>query len=189
MFSYFIAFAAVVAVVFCSPGPRNRHNFADCPAFPNKTDIAPTWWQCTQGLAITTNTATPSFLNGTAEYPIHLSAPVLITTDIVNSGPALSSLLADISLWEWGGWLGCSWHSFPTFGLLGNINACTHGTPCPIPAGASKMKTVIDFTPYSAIIKLLKNAAPYQIEYSLKDHSNGDKVVSCIMFQSEALIQ
>lgn len=55
---------------------------------------------------------------GKLEYPIHLAKPLNVAMNITNSASTISNIRLDISLWQWGGWTGCSWHSILTFGLL-----------------------------------------------------------------------
>ncbi|PIO62434.1 hypothetical protein TELCIR_16004, partial [Teladorsagia circumcincta] len=43
-----------------------------------------------------------------------------------------------------------------------NLDACTNGISCPIKIGRQELDMVLDFSPYGAIIALLKDDAPYQ---------------------------
>ncbi len=52
------------------------------------------------------------------EYPIYLNAPVKIRANINNMYGVAGNLRADFRLWEYGGFLSCSWQLLPTLGLL-----------------------------------------------------------------------
>ncbi|KAK0415188.1 hypothetical protein QR680_011816 [Steinernema hermaphroditum] len=155
-----------------------------CEAFPNNTQATFNWWQCYES-SITYYNATPEDSNGKFEYPIVLTKPLLVVADIDNKGKDYSSLTLSIRIWEWGGFLGCQWNEINTFGLLSNLDACTHGVPCPIKTGRQTITLTIDFSKFQAIIGLLKNDAPYQIEITLKDNNSSDK--TCVMAQGRAL--
>lgn len=49
------------------------------------------------------------------------------------------------------------------------------------------MDVVVDFTKFKAIVRLLKDDAPYQMQYELHDGMSGDK--SCFMGQARARTQ
>ncbi|KAK0415189.1 hypothetical protein QR680_011817 [Steinernema hermaphroditum] len=155
-----------------------------CEAFPNNTATTYNWWQCYDS-HIKYYKTTPEDSTGKLEYPIALTKPLLVVADIDNSGKDYSSLTLSIRLWEWGGFLGCQWNEINTFGLLSNLDACTHGVPCPIKTGRQTLTLTIDFSKFQAIIGLLKNDAPYQIEITLKDNNSSDK--TCVMAQARAL--
>ncbi len=55
---------------------------------------------------------------GNVNYPIDVTKPIVVSGNGHNSGPQINKLLVDVDLYMWGGFLGCSWHKFPTFGLL-----------------------------------------------------------------------
>ncbi|KHJ80746.1 hypothetical protein OESDEN_19575 [Oesophagostomum dentatum] len=112
---------------------------------------------------------------------------MMMKCDILNPTRVYSSpnLLLNINLWSWGTSLGgCDWSSLPTFGLLSNQDACVHGIPCPIKVGRQEMDVIVDFTQYQKIIDMLKDDAPYQLEYLMHDKVSGDNM--CFMAQARA---
>ncbi|RCN40245.1 hypothetical protein ANCCAN_13812 [Ancylostoma caninum] len=156
-------------------------------AWPNGTDTHTTWYQCGKG-PITFYNATPFDANGNYEYPIHLSKPLIIKTDINNPKNTYGSpgLKQTTNIWSWTS--SCSWSSVPTFGMLRNLDACTNGIPCPIKPGRQELDILMDFSPYEAIISLLKDDAPYQLQMILHDDvTKAD--AACITFQARARIQ
>ncbi|VDM80683.1 unnamed protein product [Strongylus vulgaris] len=187
-----------------------------CKTWPNGTDTTFHWYQCNAGPMMfynatpydQTGTAfgcsafhVDTFLyeyepnhyslnlGKNFEYPIHLSKPIMVKCDVLNpthvySAPALK---LTISLWSWGTAVGgCDWSSLPTFGLLNDLNACQHGIPCPIQLGRQEIDVMVDFTQYQAIINILKDDAPYQLEYAMHDKTSGDNI--CLMAQARARI-
>ncbi|KAL6727753.1 hypothetical protein Aduo_009602 [Ancylostoma duodenale] len=135
--------------------------------WPNGTDVTFNWWQCNSGPVQFFN-ATPSDVNGNYEYPIHLGKP----------------LCQPLS---WGTSLGgCSWSPIPTLGLLKDLNACESGVPCPVKTGRQWLSATIDFSKFQAIINMLKDNAPYQLQLTLHDKKSGDN--SCLMAQARAYI-
>ncbi|TKR76699.1 hypothetical protein L596_017807 [Steinernema carpocapsae] len=127
----------------------------------------------------------PEDASGKFEYPIVLSKPLIVEADVDNHGKTYSQLSLSIRLWEWNNVFGCGWNEINTFGLLSNLDACTHGVPCPIKPGRQTLKLTIDFSKFQAIIGLLKNNAPYQIQITLADKQSSDK--TCVMAQGRAL--
>lgn len=94
-------------------------NLADCAA-PNGTDKVMHWWQCSSGPVQFLN-ATPYDSTGKQyEYPIHLSQPIVVKTQINNPTSTYVSpnLRNTVNIWKYGGWNGCTWSSIPTLGLL-----------------------------------------------------------------------
>ncbi|KAH7731380.1 Protein F42A10.7 [Aphelenchoides avenae] len=168
----------LVLLAFCSYG-----TFA-CVKFPNGTDKALNWWSCGQG-DITIYSLVAQDAGGKPEYPIHLATPLNVGMNITNTAGTIKNIQLDISLWQWGGWTGCSWHSILTFGLLSGLDACTNGFPCPVSPGNQNIKAVIDFSKYGSIIGLLKNDSPYQVQYKLTDKDTGRS--TCTMIQARAL--
>uniref|UniRef100_A0A0N4Z4K6 ML domain-containing protein n=1 Tax=Parastrongyloides trichosuri TaxID=131310 RepID=A0A0N4Z4K6_PARTI len=157
-----------------------------CDTFPNGTDTKINWFNCPDSGEIIFHSLTTVDASGNPDYPIKLKEPVYVNVNIDNTGVAFSSITLDVSLYQWGGWQGCSWHEVPTFGLLAGQNACTNGVPCPIPAGNNQnLKITLDFTKFSSIISLLKNDAPYQLMYKLTDNASGK--TSCTMVQARSI--
>ncbi|EGT50987.1 hypothetical protein CAEBREN_21929 [Caenorhabditis brenneri] len=67
-----------------------------------------------------------------------------------------------------------------------NIDACSNGVPCPIRPGNNQVINLeLDFSDTPAIINLLKNDKPYQLEYML--HDDVTKEDLCVIFQARAL--
>ncbi|TKR76698.1 hypothetical protein L596_017806 [Steinernema carpocapsae] len=155
-----------------------------CDAFPNNTQATFNWWQCYES-SITYYKTTPEDASGKFEYPIVLSKPLIVEADVDNHGKTYSQLSLSIRLWEWNNVFGCGWNEINTFGLLSNLDACTHGVPCPIKPGRQTLKLTIDFSKFQAIIGLLKNNAPYQIQLTLADKQSSDK--TCVIAQGRAL--
>ncbi|CAJ0599844.1 unnamed protein product [Cylicocyclus nassatus] len=161
--------------------------FACDTQWPNGTDTKVSWYQCNNG-PITFFNVTPFDTDGNYEYPVHLSKPLIIKADINNPKTTYGSpaLKQTTNIWSWSS--SCSWSSVPTFGMLKNLDACTNGIPCPIKTGRQYMNIVNDFSPYSAIINLLKDDAPYQMQVILHDETSKADV-ACIIYQARARIQ
>uniref|UniRef100_A0AC34PVB6 MD-2-related lipid-recognition domain-containing protein n=1 Tax=Panagrolaimus sp. JU765 TaxID=591449 RepID=A0AC34PVB6_9BILA len=156
-----------------------------CEQWPNGTDTKLNWFQsCTGNVVVHSLQTTDA--NGNAEYPIHLGKPLYVHLNITNNGQVYNNMKLDTNIWNWGGWTGCSWHSLPTLGLLSNQDACTNGVPCPIPVGNQLLTVTLDFSKYQAIIDLLTNDAPYQLQQVITDSASGSKL--CVTVQSRALI-
>ncbi|VDO37591.1 unnamed protein product [Haemonchus placei] len=172
----------VLALVFVLIGST----FA-CKTWPNGTDTTFHWYQCNNGPVMFYN-ATPYDETGkNFEYPIHLGKPIMMKCDILNPTHVYSSpnLMLTINLWSWGTSLGtCAWTSLPTLGLLSNLDACTHGVPCPVQLGRQELDVMVDFTKYEAIINMLKDDSPYQLEYAMHDKATKDNI--CFMAQARA---
>ncbi|CAP38101.1 Protein CBG21099 [Caenorhabditis briggsae] len=157
-----------------------------CDTWPNSTETKVTWWQCSSGPVMVTN-VNPTDKKGTYEYPIRLTEPLLIATTINDPKSTYSSpgLKQTIKVWSWNPNT-CGWTSVPTFGLLNNIDACSNGVPCPIKPGNNQVVNLeLDFSDTPAIINLLKNDKPYQLEYLL--HDDVTKEDLCVIFQARAL--
>lgn len=155
--------------------------------WPNGTDTNPNWYQCNSG-PIAFYNATPFDESNNYEYPIHLGKSLILKSDINNPKTTYSSpgLKQTTNIWSWT--TTCSWSPVPTFGMLKNLDACTNGIPCPVKTGRQEMDIIMDFSPYSAIISLLKDDAPYQMEMILHDDvTKAD--VACIMLQARARLQ
>jgi hypothetical protein len=45
---------------------------------------------------------------------------------------------------------------------------------------------MVDFTPFQAIIQLLKDDQPYKVEVILKDHDQSDTHILCLTVQVRA---
>ncbi|CAI4231293.1 unnamed protein product [Auanema sp. JU1783] len=155
--------------------------------FPNNTETTFHWWQCNSG-PIQFFNATPYDSTGkNYEYPIHLGKPIVVKTDMFAPHEYNTpSLRKTVTLWSWGGTNGCAWSTLPTFGLLKNIDACQDGIPCPVKPGRQNLNVVIDFTKYETIINMLKDNAPYQLEYFLHDDKTKDE--GCVLVQARARI-
>uniref|UniRef100_A0A1I7X040 ML domain-containing protein n=1 Tax=Heterorhabditis bacteriophora TaxID=37862 RepID=A0A1I7X040_HETBA len=155
-------------------------------AWPNGTETTYNWFQCNNGPIQFLN-ATPFDHKGNFEYPIHLSSPVIIKTLINNPTHTYSSphLKKTIKVWSWS--TSCKWNSVPTFGLLRNLDACSNGVSCPIKQGTNQQLDLeLNFSEYGAIIRLLKDNSPYQLQYILHDKLTKDE--ACITFQAKARI-
>lgn len=128
----------------------------------------------------------PTDKSGNSEYPIRLTEPLLIATSINDPSSTYTTpgLKQTIKVWSWN-MATCGWSSVPTFGLLNNIDACTNGVPCPIEPKNKVINLELDFSDTPAIINLLKNDKPYQLEYLL--HDDPSKEDLCIIFQARAL--
>ncbi|CAJ0941563.1 unnamed protein product, partial [Mesorhabditis belari] len=151
--------------------------------WPNGTDKALTWFPSCAG-AITFYSLSTQDQSGKAEYPITLTKPLVIITDINNPKNVYESpnLKQTINLWSWGGLGACQWSTVPTLGLLSNLDACTNGVPCPVKTGRQTLPITMDFTGYDSIIKLLKDDSPYQLEMVLNDNKTKDK--TCVIAQA-----
>uniref|UniRef100_A0A914CHL8 MD-2-related lipid-recognition domain-containing protein n=1 Tax=Acrobeloides nanus TaxID=290746 RepID=A0A914CHL8_9BILA len=156
--------------------------FGDC-SWPNSTDTANHWWQNPSSI-FTIYSLTTTNEQGQQEYPIHLGAPLVAVLNATNTGPVISQLQEDIALAEWDP-NNCKWNTLPTFGLLNNLNGCTNGIACPIPQGNQVLKVTIDFSKFQAIIGLLKNDAPYQLQITLTNKATGDKIVVTAQARAE----
>ncbi|VDP19020.1 unnamed protein product [Heligmosomoides polygyrus] len=111
----------------------------------------------------------------------------MVKCDVMNPTHVYSSpnLILNINLWSWGTSLGtCAWSSLPTFGMLSNLDACSHGITCPIKIGRQELDVMVDFTKYQAIINMLKDDSPYQLEYAMHDKISKDD--TCFMAQARA---
>uniref|UniRef100_A0A0N4ZBR9 ML domain-containing protein n=1 Tax=Parastrongyloides trichosuri TaxID=131310 RepID=A0A0N4ZBR9_PARTI len=154
-----------------------------CETWPNSTDTALHWFNCPDSGNIVFHTLAAVDANNNPEYPVKLKEPLYINVNLDNNGAVYSEISLDISLYQWGGWQGCSWHEVPTFGLLANQDACKNGVPCPINAGKNQnLKITMDFSGYDSIISLLKNDAPYQLMYKLTDKTTSQ--TSCTIVQA-----
>jgi len=160
------------------PDPR------DCPKYPDNTQSKFYWASCNATDQIQPNGITVSFPNGTANYPINVAYPIVITANSVNAqGNTINTLLADVDLWSWGGWLGCDWHEIPTFGLLNNINGCAIGGNCPLVGKNLVVKTSVDLSSFASIVKLLTNGGVYRIDIHILNNDTGVKPapeIACI---------
>ncbi|VDD91849.1 unnamed protein product [Enterobius vermicularis] len=154
--------------------------------FPNGTETALHWWDCGDG-TVKLYGVTPLDENGNYVYPIKLDQPVYVAADIDNTVKEFTEsdqLFIDISIWQYGGWLGCKWTEVPTFGTTSNLAACTNGVNCPVPTGKQTVQVTLDFTVHKQIVNLLKNDAPYQLEYRVTDKSTGK--YACAALQARA---
>ena len=56
---------------------------------------------------------------GNPNYPIDIHKPmVLHAVSQLGGSTTYKTMWEDVKMSYWGGFLGCSWHTFPTFGLL-----------------------------------------------------------------------
>uniref|UniRef100_A0A914D199 MD-2-related lipid-recognition domain-containing protein n=1 Tax=Acrobeloides nanus TaxID=290746 RepID=A0A914D199_9BILA len=148
--------------------------FGDC-TWPNGTDTTFHWWQDASSV-FTTYSVYTTDTSGNPEYPIHLSLPLIAVLNATVTGSTISQIREDIALAEWDA-TNCKWNTLPTFGLLNNLDGCTNGLACPIPTGNQIIKMTVDFSKFQAIINLLKNDAPYQLQFTLTNKQTGDKIV------------
>uniref|UniRef100_A0AC35TLQ0 ML domain-containing protein n=1 Tax=Rhabditophanes sp. KR3021 TaxID=114890 RepID=A0AC35TLQ0_9BILA len=157
-----------------------------CDKFPNNTATALNWFNCPDSGNIVFHTLVSKDASGNSEYPVKLKEPVYINVNLDNNGATYTNIQLDVTLYQWGGWEGCKWSKVPTFGLLNGQDACANGVPCPIKQGKNQnLKIVIDFSKYDAIIGLLQNDAPYQLQYVLTDKASGQ--TSCTVVQARSL--
>ncbi|KAE9556140.1 hypothetical protein FO519_000628 [Halicephalobus sp. NKZ332] len=167
-------------------GVANAVTVRDCAAFPNGTDTKLNWWpSCTGKIIFNTLAATDA--DGNAEYPVQLIKPLHVNLGLVNNGAVYcgsAGCKLDTYIWSWGGWTGCDWHSISTLGLLNNLDACTNGVPCPIAQGNQNITVVVDFSKFQAIISLLTDDSPYQLQQIITDNATGDK--ACVTVQARA---
>jgi len=167
--------------------PLTQTSGANCASqFPNGTATKEHWWQCDDRRNAIVYDAIPQDINGNYEYPIYLDQPVKILAHINNMYGTAGDLAADFKIWEYSGILSCNWLELPTLGLLDNLDPCQHGTPCPIQAGNSTLVQMVDFSPFQAILNLLKDNAPYQVQVLIKDHSQSDTHILCLTVQVRA---
>ncbi|VDM80910.1 unnamed protein product, partial [Strongylus vulgaris] len=82
----------------------------------------------------------------------------------------------------------CKFQSSTYIKIRKNLDACTNGIPCPIKTGRQYLDIMNDFSPYSAIINLLKDDAPYQMQVILHDDTSKADV-GCITYQARARLQ
>ncbi|CAJ0942165.1 unnamed protein product, partial [Mesorhabditis belari] len=150
--------------------------------WPNGTFSAFHWWQC--GGTTTYFSAKTLDLKGQSAYPIHLTEPLIVETEWETKAEFSKGTIATITLWSYGGVLGCQWSEVPTLGLLSRLDACSHGVPCPIPSGKQITRITLDFSNFGSVIRLLKDNTPYQLQYELKDESTGES--SCMLSQARA---
>uniref|UniRef100_A0A0N5ATQ6 ML domain-containing protein n=1 Tax=Syphacia muris TaxID=451379 RepID=A0A0N5ATQ6_9BILA len=147
--------------------------------FPNGTETAVNWWDCGSG-GIKIYSITPLDNDGNFQYPIHLAQPMWVEAEIDNTVKDYTSaddLIIDILIWQYSGWANCKWTAVPTF-------ACSNGLTCPIPRGRQTIRVNLDFTVHKQIVSLLKNDAPYQLQYKVTDKSTGR--YGCATFQVRA---
>ncbi|KAK6055959.1 hypothetical protein COOONC_06535 [Cooperia oncophora] len=160
---------------------------AICDPWPNGTDTAFRWWQCNDGPMIYRDAKLYDETGTKEQYPVHMDKPMVVKCEIVNPTTVYGSpdLKLNIRLWSWGVIKKqCTWLPIPTLGLLDNLDACQHGIKCPIALGHQTIDVIVDFTRFSTIVKLLKDDAPYQLQYELRDRATGDK--ACLMAQARA---
>jgi hypothetical protein len=160
MFKAIIVFVALLGVTYC------------CDKYPNGTDTKMNWFASCPSKATIYNVVAD-------EYPIHLGKPLPVHVNLTNNGDVYQSLTLTIKIWTWGGFSGCDWHTLPTLGLLNNLNACEYGVPCPVPKGNQEMTLLIDFSKFQAVIDLMKDDAPYQVQM-LMTAANGDMVCATV---------
>ncbi|CAJ0599094.1 unnamed protein product [Cylicocyclus nassatus] len=160
-----------------------------CKTWPNGTDKAFHWYQCNSGPVQFLN-ATPFDETGQHyQYPVHLGKPMMVKCALYNPTHNYTSpnLKLSLNLWSWGtAFGGCDWSVLPTFGLLNNLDACSQGVPCPILTGHQELDVTVDFSPYQAIIDILKDDTPYQMKYFMHDLITGDDL--CLMAQCRLLL-
>jgi len=116
--------------------------------------------------------------DGSPNYPINVTNPILLDVASFNNGPAIDSLVANVSLYDWTGVLSCSWLSVPTFGLLNNIAGCYN---CPLAANSNvDLDVTIDLSAYSKIIKGLLGGGVYALDVHLKTDPKLDQEIACV---------
>ncbi len=64
------------------------------------------------------------------------------------------------------------------------MDACAKGIPCPLPLGPQYIPFRIDLSSDGAVLGLLKDDAPYQMQQVLRDQDNGNRIVGCMTFQA-----
>ncbi|VDL79639.1 unnamed protein product [Nippostrongylus brasiliensis] len=168
---------SIIGTVHCS----------QCSTWPNGTDKAFHWWQCNDGPISFLDAKIYDKTGKQVEYPIQLSEQLVFRCEIANPTRVYGSpnLRLNIRIWSWGTPRGaCEWSPVPTLGLLSNLDACKNGVKCPVAVGRQKMDVVVDFTRFKAIIALLKDDTPYQLQYELHDRFTGDN--ACFMGQARA---
>uniref|UniRef100_A0A0N5AC47 ML domain-containing protein n=1 Tax=Syphacia muris TaxID=451379 RepID=A0A0N5AC47_9BILA len=154
--------------------------------FPNGTATEMHFWDCGDGY-VNVYSATPLDADGNYAYPAYLYKRTLVDLDIDNQDTEFTvsdDLSLDIRVFQYSGWGACKWTEIPTFGLLANQPACTHGVPCPIKKGPQKIQIYINFEDFTQITRILKNDAPYQLEFVVTNKATNRK--ACVMFQARA---
>jgi hypothetical protein len=169
------------------PAPYAYQN-KDCPKYPDNTETKFYWANCGTGDIITTSSITLTDGTGKANYPVNVNKPIVITAQSNNGGGTYKTLKADVDLYSWGGWLGCSWHSIPTFGFLNNLDGCSIGKNCPLQPGAMVLHESVDLSKFASIISSLVSDATYRIDIHVK---NGDdsqhEELDCIRVEARLL--
>uniref|UniRef100_A0A914DRE7 MD-2-related lipid-recognition domain-containing protein n=1 Tax=Acrobeloides nanus TaxID=290746 RepID=A0A914DRE7_9BILA len=122
--------------------------------------------------------------HGQLEYPIHLGSKLVTLAFINNRGPAITQIQQDIAIAEWDS-SNCKWNTLQTFGFLNNLDGCANGIECPIPQGEKIIKITADFLRFQALIGLLKNDTPYQLQTTLTNKATGDQIVVTVQARAE----
>lgn len=115
---------------------------------------------------------------GKINYPIDVSKPISIVATSFNSGGGHSTLLTDVSLAGYSGWL-CTFVTVPTFGLLDNINGCKIGNNCPLTPGTLTLNQTVDLSKYKSIIDHLSGGTTYRLEIKIRDGST-NQPLTCL---------
>ncbi|KAK0424423.1 hypothetical protein QR680_008666 [Steinernema hermaphroditum] len=162
-----------------------------CDSFPNGTEHAFHWWSCGAADGVSVSAVKPVNPDDKAyrslQYPVKLGDDLNIAVDLVNNNKVFGKLSLDVTVWTWGGFFKCGWKELPTFNLLSDLDTCDVSLSCSLKKGAGPIKVKPPFSKYGVIISLLKNNAPYQLQYELSD--KGGNVVYCLMAQARSLTQ
>uniref|UniRef100_A0A0K0FF92 ML domain-containing protein n=1 Tax=Strongyloides venezuelensis TaxID=75913 RepID=A0A0K0FF92_STRVS len=161
-------------------------SYCGCPQFPNGTYTKVNWWECVQG-NLTISSINILTENGNSEYPVQFRKAFYVSIDGENHGMPFTEPKLSMTVWTFGGWMGCSWHEVPTFGMLNNLDACKYGAQCPIPTGKINVKAKIDASRDTMLFSLLKNNATYQVRYSITDNKTKEQI--CVVVQARCLTE
>jgi hypothetical protein len=173
----------VVAVVTVTTALPIGDNASEKCANPNGTDSAIHSFNCDGSWAIVLQSVEIDDTNGNKVYPIDLANPIVINEMAQNNGGTYNKVTVDVTLAHWGGFLGCSWHNIPTFGLLSNIDGCSIANNCPITPGAAGFKQPLDLGPFGKVIDALGSGI-YQLTIKTRDASSSAKeYIGCVNVQ------
>ncbi|KRZ67676.1 hypothetical protein T10_962 [Trichinella papuae] len=121
---------------------------------------------------------------GEENYPVDMRHMMNLKVTSFNGGGVLNNIYADIDLQYFGKllWGTCSWHSLPTMGLLRNIKQCYN---CPLQPGNNTLLLNFDFSPYSAVIRLLAGGGIYAMDIVMRDADNPTDEIACLRVESK----
>jgi len=116
--------------------------------------------------------------DGSPNYPINVTNPILLDVASYNSGPEIDNLVANVTLYAWTGVLSCGWVNVPTFGLLNNIAGCYN---CPLAANSNvDLDVTVDLSAYSKIISGLLGGGVYALDVHLKTDPKNTQEIACV---------